>query len=144
MRRASNEADDEVDDETRQGRRQHVFAINHDPAFLEVVRELLQDEAYHVTTTNFVPRTWDQIAALQPTLLLIDVIPMEQAAWALLEHLHEQGITNRIPIILTSTDPLILERAEREKERYGGDRFLTTPFDIDTLLAAIRTLIDPA
>ena len=35
--------------------RQHVYVVNGSPGFLEVVRELLQDEHYNVTTTNFVP-----------------------------------------------------------------------------------------
>lgn len=77
--------------EARQGERKHIFAVNHDPEFLDVVRVLLQDESYNVTTTNYVPRTWDQIAALQPSLLLIDISPRSQAGWELLEQLHVGG-----------------------------------------------------
>jgi CheY-like chemotaxis protein len=60
-----------------------------------------------------VPRTWDQIAALQPDLLVIDLSPLSRAGWDLLEQLHAQGVTGRIPIIVTSTDPGQLERVER-------------------------------
>ena len=88
----------------RQGDRQHIFAVNQDPAFLDVVRMLLQEERYNVTTTNYVPRTWDQIAALQPNLLLIDLAPHSQVGWDLLERLHAEGITSRIPVLVTSTD----------------------------------------
>lgn len=42
-----------VGDEARQGERQHVFVVNHDPPFLDVVRELLRDEAYNITTRAF-------------------------------------------------------------------------------------------
>ncbi|HEX2348902.1 MAG TPA: hypothetical protein VHI51_10765, partial [Ktedonobacterales bacterium] len=68
---STNRAHDETQEtqETRQGQRQHIFAVNHDPEFLDVMRMLLQDERYNVTTTNYVPRTWEQIAALQPSLL---------------------------------------------------------------------------
>jgi hypothetical protein len=38
-----------------QMRRQHIFVVNGSAEFLDVVRELLQDEHYNVTTTNFVP-----------------------------------------------------------------------------------------
>jgi CheY-like chemotaxis protein len=132
------------DDDARQGNRQHIFAVNHEPEFLDILRELLQDERYNVTTTNYVPRTWDQIAALQPSLLLIDLAPHSQAAWNLLERLHVEGVTGRIPIVVTSTDPRLLERARQEGGRYGGDAFVAKPLDIDVLLDAIRALIGPA
>lgn len=40
-----------------QNQLQHIFAVNHDPEFLDIVRVLLQGEMYNVTTTNYVPRT---------------------------------------------------------------------------------------
>lgn len=40
-----------------------------------MVRVLLQEKRYNVTTTNYLPRTCQQIAALQPSLLLIDLLP---------------------------------------------------------------------
>jgi CheY-like chemotaxis protein len=52
-----------------QMRRQHIFVVNGSAAFLDVVRELLQDEQYNVTTTNFVPLTFKQIETAQPSLL---------------------------------------------------------------------------
>jgi DNA-binding response OmpR family regulator len=130
--------------EARQGERQHIFAINHDPEFLDAVRVLLQDERYNFTTTNYVPRTWEQIAALEPNLLLVDLSPRSQAGWDLLEHLHAEGVTSRIPIVVTSTDQHLLERVQAEPARYGGDRVITKPLDIDVLLGAIRALIGPA
>jgi len=132
------------DREARQGERQHVFAVNHDPEFLDILRVLLQDERYNVTTTNYVPRTWEQIAALQPNLLLIDLSPRSPAGWELLEHLHTEGVTARIPIILTSTDTRVLDRVKEERDRYGGDKVVAKPLDIDALLEAIRDLIGPA
>lgn len=60
--------------EARQAERWHVFAVNHDPEFMDVVRVLRQEERYNVTTTNYLPRTCQQIAALQPSLLLIDLL----------------------------------------------------------------------
>jgi len=108
------------------------------------VRELLQDASYNVTTTNFVPRTWDQIAALQPDLLVIDLSRLSGAGWDLLEQLHAQGVTHRIPVIVTATDPGLLARVERERDRYGGDKLVTKPFHVEVLLDAIEALIGTA
>jgi hypothetical protein len=49
-----------------QEQRKHIFAINGAPEFLNIVRDLFQDEGYNVTTTNFVPNSFEQIAALAP------------------------------------------------------------------------------
>ncbi len=68
-----------------QEHRKHVFAINGAPEFLDFVRLLFQDEGYNVTTTNFVPRSFDHVAALQPDALIVDLVAGKQAGWELLE-----------------------------------------------------------
>jgi two-component system, OmpR family, alkaline phosphatase synthesis response regulator PhoP len=130
--------------ERRQMKRKHVFAVNGSPAFLNVVRELLQDERYNVTTTNYVPHTFDQIAALEPDLLLVDLATGRRAGWDLLERLHAAAATRGVPVLITSTDPHLLVEAEALAARYGGDRFMVKPFDLDVLLAAVQTLIGSA
>lgn len=135
---------DQPAEEKQQREPQHIFVVNHEPDILDVVRMLLEDETYRVTTTNYLPRMWTLIAALQPALLLIDLSPRSAAGMELLERLQQEGVTNRIPVVVTSTDPCILARVEREQERFGGDRLVAMPFDVDVLLAAIRDLIGPA
>ena len=124
--------------------RKHVFVVNSAPEFLDLVRELLQDEHYNVTTTNFVPRTFDQIEALGPDLLLIDLKVGQRAGWDLLEEIQANAVTKGIPVVVTSTDPRLLERAEAEQSKYGGKVRLVKPFDLDDLLAAVRNLIGGA
>ena len=133
-----------TNEEARQGERKHIFLVNHDPKFLDFGREMLQDASYNVTTTNYVPRTWDQIAALQPDLLVIDLSRLSGAGWELLEQLHAQGVTQRIPVIVTSTDPGLLARVELERDQYGGDRVVAKPFHVEVLLDAIHVLIGAA
>lgn len=54
--------------------RQHIFTVNDSAEYLEVIRELLQDERYNVTTTNVVSLTFDAISALDPSVLMIDLV----------------------------------------------------------------------
>lgn len=122
----------------------HVFVINGSLDVLEMIRELLQEERYNVTTTNFVPRTWDQIAALQPDLLMVDLVVGYRAGWDLLERLQLETLTRNIPVIVFSTDAKLLKRAEEQADRYGGQRFIVKPFDIEKLLAAINDLVGAA
>ena len=124
--------------------RKHVFCVNGAPEFLEVLREFLQDEKYNVTTTNFVPQTFDQIEALKPDLVIIDLVVGEQAGWDLLKRLDRDATTRDIPVIVFSTNPELLERAQADPDRYGGERFLRKPIDLDDLLEAVDDLIGDA
>ena len=127
-----------------QMRRQHIFVVNGSAAFLDMVRELLQDEQYNVTTTNFVPLTFNQIETARPSLLIIDLIHGERAGWDLLAELRHEAATRDIPVILASTSNQLLEKAETERVIWGGDRYLLKPFSLDELLRAIQELVGAA
>jgi DNA-binding response OmpR family regulator len=127
-----------------QEERKHIFAINGSVDFLNIVRDLFQEEDYNVTTTNFVPNSFEQIRALQPDALIVDVAVGESAGWELLEELHEAAATDQIPVLVLSTSPHLLERAREQAERYGTHRYLEKPFDLDALLDNIRAMIGEA
>jgi len=129
-------------DDCRQTARRHVFAINSSPEFLNIVRELFQEEGYHVTTTNFAPNSFAQIEALKPDALIIDIAIGEQAGWDLLKQLGADADTAGIPALILSTDPRFLARAETHAARYGNHRFLAKPLDLEAMLQAIREMIE--
>jgi len=131
------------DDHSREERK-HVFAINGSVEFLNVIRDLFQEEAYNVTTTNFVPSSFEQIAAAQPDALIIDVAVGQSAGWELLEQLHAGAVTSGIPVLVLSTSPRLLEKAREQAETYGNHRYLDKPFDVDALLSQIREMIGEA
>jgi CheY-like chemotaxis protein len=124
--------------------RQHVFVVNGSVEFLEVIRELLQEEQYNVTTTNFVPRTFQQIETAQPSLLVVDLCQGEKAGWDLLAEIRREAATRHLPVILVSTSQRLLTKAQDEQALWGGDRYLLKPFDLETLLQMIQELIGKA
>jgi CheY-like chemotaxis protein len=124
--------------------RQHVFIVNGSPEFLDIIRELLQDEHYNVTTTNFVPRSFETIESARPDLLVIDLVLGERASWELLGRLRESASTRNIPVLLMSTTPRLLDVAREQHESFGGDRYLNKPFILDDLLQVIQEMIDTA
>jgi DNA-binding response OmpR family regulator len=124
--------------------RQHIFVVNGAPEFLDIVRQLLQDEHYNVTTTNFVPHTFETIAAAQPALLIVDLVLGEQAGWDLLAQLRAGASTCEIPVLLVSTTPNLLKKAQEHHDEFGGDQYLVKPFDLDDLLNLIGEMIGQA
>jgi CheY-like chemotaxis protein len=133
-----------VGEDRSQEARKHIFAINGSPEFLNIVRELFQEEAYNVTTTNYVPNSFDQIQALQPDALIVDIVIGQSAGWELLEQLHAGATTTGIPVLVLSTSPHLLQQAQEQAERYGNHRYLDKPLDVDALLTHIRDMIGEA
>lgn len=133
-----------VPEQRSQMQRKHIVAVNSAVEFLDFLRELLQDEQFNVTTTNFVPATFDQIDALQPDLLIIDLRIGHQAGWDLLERLQQDAATRQIPVIVISTDPQLLERVQEQQEKFGGQHYLAKPFEVDDLLKSVHELIGQA
>jgi DNA-binding response OmpR family regulator len=127
-----------------QEQRKHILAINGAPEFLNVIRDLFQDEGYNVTTTNFVPNSFEQIAALAPDALIVDIVVGQRVGWELLEQLNAAAATTGIPVLIVSTDPKLLERAQEQAARYGKNRYLIKPFGLDDILAQIREMIGEA
>ena len=130
--------------EQSQRERQHIFIVNGAPDFLNLMRELLQEERYNVTTTNYVPQTFDQVAALHPSLLVVDLEIGVRAGWDLLASLRDDALTRGLPVIVVSTDHRLLERAKREHVYGSTRRYVVKPFDLDEILTTIRELIGAA
>ncbi len=131
-------------DERDQMRRQRVFVVDNAPEILDLIREVLQEERYTVTTTRFVPQIFDQIAALQPSLLIIDLAVGERAGWDLLAEVQGHACTNGTRVIVVSTSQQLLDQARDAHVPHNARRYLAKPFDIDDLLAAVKELIGPA
>jgi DNA-binding response OmpR family regulator len=132
------------DSERQQAERKHIFAVNGAVDFLETLRELLQDEKFNVTTTNYVPETFDQIAALDPDLIIVDLAVGQRAGWDLLERLHEEAATRHIPVLVTSTDQRLLDRVKADVARYGKNQFVAKPMNIDELIGTVHEMIGSA
>ena len=124
--------------------RQHIFAIDGSPDFLDIIRELLQGEHYNVTTTNFVPSTFDQIAALDPALLIIDLVVGERSGVDLLALIADEAKTQRIPVIIVSTNQQLLDESQAGAQQLAEHRILRKPLDLHELLGMVNELIGPA
>lgn len=128
--------------EQRRMARPHILAVNTSAAFLATLRGVLQDEDYNVTTTNFEPRTFAQIAALDPAVVIITLAVGEQAGWEVLERLNSDTRTHHLPLLIVSASPLLLEQAE---DWFGTDRirYLAKPFAPEDLVATVCELLGP-
>ena len=132
------------DTEAVQQSRKHIFCVNGSAVLLGLLTELFSEESYNVTTTNYLPQTFDQIGLLQPDLVVVDLVFGVQAGWRLLEQLVRDAKTRELTVLVTSTNQRILDEVHADPTRFGLHQQLVKPFDISTILGIVNELIGPA
>ena len=129
-------------DDRRRTPRKQIFAVNSSPDFLLILRELLEDEGYAVTTSVFDRNVFTRIVMRQPDALIVDLAVGAEGGWDLLRRLHAEPATTGIPVLITSTSPALLEQARQEPWIRTDRSLVTKPMDLGELLGTMRQLID--
>jgi CheY-like chemotaxis protein len=124
--------------------RSHVFVLNSDPAFLDVVRVLLQSQRYNVTSTNLVPQTYAMVHASGAQAMVIDLAAGESALWEFVAQLMGDEAMSALPVVMTSTDSQLLDAAESRPWPTSGRFHLLKPLDPGLLADVVHALIGPA
>jgi DNA-binding response OmpR family regulator len=117
--------------------RPHVLVIDYEPAIAELMRELLEEEGFRVSTRSDAFPDPDEIRGLQPSLIVLDYLrPGQSTGWPLLLRLRLDRDTCVIPVVLCTG-------ATSQVKALGGDlaaldvAVVLKPFDIDELLAVV-------
>jgi CheY-like chemotaxis protein len=134
-------ADASLDQQMGRG---HVFVVNSDPAFLDVVRVLLQSQRYNVTSTNLVPQTYAMVHASGAQAMVIDLATGQSALWELVTELMGDVAMRALPVVMTSTDSQLLDAAETRSWPTSGRFHLLRPLDPTLLADVLYALIGPA
>ena len=119
-------------------RRARIALINDDTAFLELMRELLQEiEGYEVLICKEGDKAYEHVKAQRPDLIILDIrMGGEEVGWTVLELLTLDPETRPIPLLVCSAAIRDLQEHEPLLRRYGVD-VLPKPFDLDALLEKV-------
>jgi DNA-binding NtrC family response regulator len=123
-------------------RRARIAVINDDTAFLELMRELLQEEANYDV---LICREWDSayqfVKREQPDLVVQDIrIGGEEHGWTILNLLTLDPETVAIPMIVCSAAIQSLHEHQEQLSKFGIHA-LAKPFDLQTLLDLIEATL---
>lgn len=119
------------------GSQPHILAINDSQEILDLIRELLEEEGYRVTTRTAALPTPDEIAALQPDVVILDYIwETRDSGWRLLLLLRDDPRTSDLPLILCTGAIQQLEPVRDELPAMNVTLVLK-PFDIEDLVHTV-------
>jgi len=120
-------------------RRARIAVINDDTTFLDLMRELLEEEGnYEVLICREWDRAYQFVKQEQPDLVIQDIrIGGEEHGWTILNLLTLDPATRPIPMIVCSAAIQSLHEHQGLLSTYGI-RVLPKPFDLDTLLRTIE------
>lgn len=118
----------------------HVFVIDDEPAILDVLAAVLNDEGYRVTTDGFRAESLDEVLAriveAGPDALVLDLmIAGVPLGWDLLRRLRELPQSAALPVVVCSA--LNVDEARADELHRLQATMVRKPFDLDDFLAAL-------
>ncbi len=114
-----------------------VLVVEADPAIRKLFDDVLRLEGYQVELIEPSGLSAARVAAAQPNLLLLELTAHNTSAvLALMGELQRLPATAGLPILVSTTLPLLLERHRAALRRFGSGTLLK-PFDLDDLLDTI-------
>lgn len=118
-----------------------IAVIDHDPIFLNLMHELLADEGYEAICWHADEDTFARLQEAQPVLVILDIVVHQRdAVWALMERLHDDPTTARIPVIVCTADVSYVREKAADFLEYGY-AVVEKPFMLENLLAQIHRLL---
>jgi DNA-binding response OmpR family regulator len=117
----------------------YILVVDDDPAILDALRFLFEDEGYRVQTSekgDYAESLRDENGGL-PDLIVLDVLLSGKDGRTICRKLKSQDMTQHIPIVMISAYP----DAEHSAKEVGADAFVAKPFSVDEVLAIVAPLL---
>ena len=111
-----------------------VLVAEDDKAILEVVKIILENEGYHILSTDNEETVHSLIAEHMPDMILLDIWLAGEDGGKIARNIKGKDATKNIPIVMISAN----NETEKISKEVGADDFLLKPFDIDDLLKIVE------
>lgn len=127
-----------------------VTVVNDNPAFLELVHDILEDDRFDATTIDGDrDDALDAIRASRPEILMIDLRmgSDELHGWDIAQAVRAEPAFDGLPVLVCSADVMALSRLEEDLDATLHVGTLVKPFGVDELTGALDRLLsgaDPA
>lgn len=109
-----------------------ITVVNDSAEFLELMRDILSDAGYHVSTYNGDTTGIDEIAGSRPDLLVIDLRlgGSDPSGWDIALMARADEYLRDVPIIICSADTFQLRQRQSEMSALADIHVLPKPFGL--------------
>ncbi len=117
---------------------QLIAVVDHEKAFLDLMHEIITQEGYEAVCWHADDDTFAHLKEAQPRLAIIDInMHHRDAAWALLERIHNDPTTVNIPVIACTADVSHVRQKAAILLKYNY-AIVEKPFEVEDLLRQVR------
>ncbi len=121
-----------------------IAVINHENAFLDLMHEIITQQGYEAVCWHADDDTFTRLQEAQPALAIIDInLHDRDAAWALLERIHNDPTTMHIPVIVCTADVSHVRQKAPVLLQYNYV-VVEKPFDVEDMLEQVRDTLSRA
>jgi CheY-like chemotaxis protein len=114
-----------------------IAVVDNDRIYLEIIRDLLEDEGYTVLTHDDLRTGCSFVRQVRPDLVIVDILQQRKPlGLTLLADLLQDPLTRDVPVIVVSADEFILKDYATQFHA-DGFQILGKPFQVQDLLAVI-------
>lgn len=116
-----------------------ILVVDDEVAITEVLRDLLEDEGYHVITARNGHEALASVAEVRPDVVVSDVMMPAMDGWQLCRALQSDPSFQPIPIVLMSA-----AAQPHSREGCSCTAFVPKPFNLDAVLGTIGSIVGAA
>ncbi len=116
-----------------------ILFTDDNAAVLKLVETFLKVNKYEVYTADNGQKAFEVANKIHPDLIISDVMMPKKSGFELCRDLRQNALTWHIPIMLLSAKDRTTDKVQGLAE--GADDYMTKPFDLDELLARVKTLL---
>ena len=116
-----------------------VLVVDDDPDIREIIATLLQHDGYRVEIASNGAEALDKADEHQPRAVILDAMMPVMDGWDFLARWHTRPAEQRAPVLVVSC-----LRDWRRAFDLGAKGYLSKPFELDTLEAALAGMLSAA
>ena len=123
------------------GAKKKILVIDDEGDLLKLVKTRLEVSGYDVITLNSGMRAMQVAKSEKPDLVLLDIVMPGKNGCDVCRELKADEVTRVIPVIVFTAHYPEEEYVKTGSKDIGADDYMIKPFDPQTLLIKIKTLI---
>ena len=119
-----------------------ILVIEDDPALSRLYETVLRRSEYEVVLAESGEAAIEAAQRAQPDLVILDLVLPDMPGARVALMLQQQGTLASAPLIVTSG--MGEEDTEAVARSFGAASVLTKPFDVGSMLTALRSALEPS